>query len=174
MNKLPSEIEKIFGKSFFSIDTEPDGSCFYHSVLYLTSIDYRSAKTYKENKQMVRDFRNFLCEKLTEQIWEAKYKPFVSYQKMKTRLKTFNKWAGHLEWCFVSDILKLNIFIFTERGIYHGCPGQENFDVTRNSICILNSGECHYEPIVMMMNKDEKIRTKLGPNLRLIKRILES
>lgn len=169
--KLPNKLCTVFGKHFFIKRVPGDNSCFYHSILYLVSDKYRKLDNVKDKSKMCEDFRVMLCSKLSKNNYR-KYKGFVSYNDMKTSLLNYNVWAGNIEWKFVCDQLKLNLFIFRYEhdDVYRGW-GLDNFNPKYHTICIMNLGGIHYDPIVFC--KNSKIKTKMGIDSIIVNKIMD-
>lgn len=169
--KLPSNIQKLLGNNFCLKKVPGDNSCFYHSVLYLVSDKYRSLSCNRDKAKMCKDFRMMLSNKLTKRVYRP-FNGFISYNDMKKNLLDYNTWAGNIEWRFVCDQLKINIFMFRsdKDDIYRGW-GFDNFNPNYYTVCIMNHRSVHYDPIVFC--KGDSIKTKIDIGSAIAKKILK-
>ena len=121
-----------------------DGSCFYHSVLYLLSKEYRKGDA-EIRSQMPNDLRLNLIKYVTPKIWDKKYSHIISYEKLHHNL--LHAWAGNIEWCIVADYFKINIIIIRDssNSLYWGHDSIQN---DRKIIFIINKEDIHFEPLV--------------------------
>lgn len=121
-----------------------DGSCFYHSVLYCISEKYRHAN-FTMKKKLAHELRMHVYNYFTQSVWNEKYKEVCTFEDVKHNL--LYEWAGNIEWKIVSDYLDIQIIIFRERddSLYWG---DDNLQLSKKVILILNVNDNHFEPIV--------------------------
>lgn len=174
VSKLPPNLSNLFGQYFFTLKVPGDNSCFYHSILFLLSSEYRkhySKKNTRSQRAMCNDFRNKLCTNLTPATFKQ-FKGFTTISKMRKNLKDYNHWAGNIEWKYVCDQLKINLFMFRYDydNIYHGW-GFDNYNPRYYTVCIMNFYGTHYDPVIFY--KNDIIKTKLDPSTQISKKILE-
>lgn len=181
---LPKKIKCLLGDKFFIKKVPGDNSCFYHSVLFLVSEKYRNLKDEKQKAKMCKDFRIMLSNKLTKKTFKE-YKGFITYTEMKKNLLDYNVWAGNIEWKFVCDQLKINIFMFRYEldDICHGW-GYDNYNPEYHSVCIMNFNSIHYDPIIFIpgplsgdsnlkFTRYGKIKTRIDPKAEINNKILK-
>lgn len=180
---LPPKLSKLFGKHFFCLKVLGDNSCFYHSILFLLSSEYRkyyNANDKKAQQKLCTEFRKNLCNNLTPETFKP-FKGFTTITKMKKNLLDYNHWAGNIEWKYVCDQLKINLFMFRYDydDIYQGW-GYDNYNPENYTVCIMNFFGMHYDPIVFLKLLSgtpnevhaRVIKTKLDSSTQISKRIV--
>ena len=95
---LPKNLEQILGTHFYAKSVPGDNSCFYHSVLYNISSEYKLETIEENQKQMVRDLRNKLHSYITHEYWEKELSGFIDKNKLLHNIYDYNEWAGSTEW----------------------------------------------------------------------------
>ena len=145
---LSPNIRKVFGNNFYTNEVPGDNSCFYHSVLYCISTDYKKANT-QEKKLLVQDLRTILAEHVTQEYYDKEFSGFINKNTLIHNLQNYGVWATITEWKVVVDYMKINIIIFRQStdSIYCGW-GIDNFNPSYKTIFILNIGDYHYDPII--------------------------
>lgn len=169
---LPPRLNKIMGFNFYAKKVPGDNSCFYHSLLFSTSSEYKSEQDNRNKKQMVKKLRNALSSYVTNEYWEKELSGFIEKDKIKNNLSMYNEWASSTEWKVVVDYMKINIIMFRQStdNIYCGW-GIDNFNPNYKTIFILNIGDSHYDPIIFINN--DKIKTIFNYSSPIIHKIIE-
>ena len=128
-------------------DILPDGSCFYHSVLFAISKSYRESDN-KTRVTMANDMRKVLYDYTTYDLWKKSYSGFCTYDKLKHNL--LYEWAGNVEWKVMSDYLGIQIIILRDidKSLYWGFDAENGAQPTKKVILILNKNDNHFEPIL--------------------------
>lgn len=123
-----------------------DGSCFYHSVLFLISKKYRDSNA-SEQYIMAHDLRKSLRSYCSYDNWHRLYRHVCSYELLCHNI--LFEWAGNIEWKILSDFLNIQIIIFRDfdSSLYWGYEGGV-IDPNKKVIFILNRNDNHFEPVV--------------------------
>ena len=127
-----------------------DGSCFYHSVLFATSSNYRLESEHNR-RILAQTLRKNIFNFFTYEYYEKHYKGFGEYSDIKNNI--LFEWAGNIQWKIMCDFLDIQIIIFREKtnSLYWGYD-KPSFD--KKLIFILNTNDNHFEPICFHKNSN--------------------
>lgn len=163
-------LNKLFGKRIKRVGVHDEGTCFFHSFLYIHSDEYRNMNKNQRGKYG-RKFRKEMGKELNKNFNKLEFSDF-GYDK--SELKEFiedpSEWVGNETWKLVSHVFDVNIIIFRSEEDMIYC-GQENFNKKKPYYLFLNVGDIHYEPIVNVNIHDETIKTQFNDKDKLIKKI---
>jgi len=166
-----NEIKKLvyIPDTFGIISVPGDGDCFFHSLLYSFSSTY-SDVTITEKRDIVRNLRSYLADKLTEE----------SYKKIDENTRTALEDEGGIKYLkdmllkktieisvigFIADIVGLNIFIIHyDKNIYVTLAGGR-YNSDYKSVIIYHTYN-HYESVVKIL--DDKIQSVFDDNDELV------
>ena len=152
---LPPRLHSIF-RDFAGkiIKVSGDGSCFYHSVLYQISRNYRESQSYDEKRTQVIQFRKAVAASVQKDVWKSVYSDFISYEELQNNLLNYGVWASNIEWKCVSDFLNINIlFLRTKTDSVYCGWGFDNLNVQNKIIFIVNSNDNHYDPLILQKHE---------------------
>ena len=161
---------KLFGKRINRIGVHDEGTCSFHSFLYIHSQKYRDMNRDEKGK-MGKEFRKIMGKELHKNF---KNLGFANFGYNKSELREFiedpGEWVGNETWLLISHVFNVNVIIFRSEEDMIYC-GQENFDKTKPYYLFLNVGDVHYEPIVKVNMKGETVKTQFNDSDNLIKKI---
>lgn len=154
-------------------DIPGDGSCFYHSILFIISKSYRNSLQ-NERYCISYNLRNVLHSYFTFDMWKQKYQYFCNYEHTKNSLISPEKWAGNIEWKIVSDYLDIQVIVFREydQSLYWGFDLQDEIQPNKRVLFVLNKNDNHFEPILYKKNDKYQYIFHLTPQIHnLLKKI---
>ena len=148
-----------------------DGSCFYHSVLYIVSKTYRNSDN-TSRIDMVHNFRKSIYDYFTFDVWKTYYSHFSHYSSIQNSI--LYEWAGNIEWKIVSDYLNIQIVIFREsdNSLYWGFDLDNDVKADKRVMFILNTRDSHFEPILYNKSSGYQYIFHMNPSIHsLLKKI---
>lgn len=124
-------------------ETPKDGSCFFHSLLFLTCEHFRNSNK-MERILHIKNTRLMLYNKFTQDYY---YKNLAyldrTYLDLKYELINYRGWISHYLFGFISEMMNVNIFVLSNgRLLQNLCPINKN-----NMYIIIRHDSDHYEPI---------------------------
>ncbi len=179
IHKINSPVlRKAFrGSDIYRAGVHTEGTCFFHSVMYLMEAGYRSA-TEREQKEWGQTYRKHLATSLSHKTKVAGklvrvydqllYSEFgITITDLQGILNDVEEWVSEEVWQLIAFTSKRNIFILRDDDIYCGF-GQNNSD--QNSLIIINIRDCHYEP-VFQVDSDGSFITEFPPDSDIVKQM---
>lgn len=147
---FPRKLRCIFSNGFEIRNVAGDGSCFYHSVLFLVSKQYRESSNELDRRHQVVQLRTQVADSITKQIWLEVYSPFISFEQLQHNLRKYHVWASNVEWKCVCDFLNINILFLRMKtdSLYCGW-GIDNLKKGQKILFIANQNDNHYNPVIL-------------------------
>lgn len=171
----PSVSQKVLGPgSFGRVGTIGEGSCFFHSLCYVTNRDNYAFQSYDDQLKIAHNFRcTTFKERFTEDEYKKLKKTVPNYEKTYEELiEGFckpNVWADEIMIKFACKLLGYNILFldFTSSNMYCNVVSQDALDavhaeqdINQNTILVGWVSRSHFEPIVKIVDpKQGRIRT---------------
>jgi len=162
---------------FRRVGSHQDGTCFFHSVLYLLSAQYRRGDAFQKKEEGLA-FRKKYADDYKRHFGDSKLDIFGwKVKKFKRMLRDPTEYVGQELWSIVSREERVNIIIIHLHNDQVYCASYA-FDDAKEYIIVVYIGEGnrgHYEPLVQVNNSDNQIvKTKFTYTDQVIIKLKES
>ena len=155
-----------------------EGSCFFHSICYVTNRDNYVNKNTKEQMEIAAGFRcHTFKDKFTPSVYEE-FKSTVpsndkSYETLMNDFCTPSVWADEVMIKFAARLLGINILFLdlTSETMYCNVHSKETLakveqdePINQPTMVVAWVSRSHFEPIVKIINaKEGRLRTMFNP-----------
>lgn len=149
-------------KDFRRVGSQQDGTCFFHSVRYLLSAEYRRAGELQQSKQG-KAFRQIYADDSKRHYDLADLGAFAWTPKtFKKMLRDPSEYVGQEVWKIVSQEEKVNIVVLHLHTDKPVCASY-SFDDSMEYLIIVYIGRGergHFEPLVQVDSSNKIIKTR--------------
>jgi len=141
-------LRTTFGSSnMYRVGVHAEGSCFFHSILYSYSQEYRDS-TPNQQLNLGHRFRKLIANKLSKYYSSLGFaEAGILEEDLYCELINTGSFVGEETWVLISLILNINVIVLRKDSIYCGAG---NFDSNNPTFVVINIEDKHYEPVIQV------------------------